>query len=214
MSSGHGVASRLGEIFAYLFNIGADVLSTTVDSATGTITGQLGDVTKDSPDSDRAEFWYGVSGLVSRPSLASQGQAGCQVLAIRRGDRDIIFGYRDLRYAKINSDLEPGDGCLFGTGSEISETNGRFVARADGSFEVRSTAGIDLGGNSSDAIALASKVNQMGTALKTFAQDIGAVAVNPETGDVSGATWATVVLAANNLASAIENVASALVKAT
>src|ERR1019366_2719984 len=101
-----------GEIFGRLFDVGLDLLASTLDPSTGTITAQLGDVTKDRADSDSAELWFGAPGLVARPALPTQGQASCQCIALKRSDHDLAFAYRDLRASSIHGNLASGEFCL------------------------------------------------------------------------------------------------------
>lgn len=119
----------LGEIFAHLFSIGVDVIATTYDAATKTITAQLGDVVKGRADSDGAELWFGAPGLWSRPANPTQGSAACQTLAIRRGDHDRVFAYRDLRCSSIYGALDAGETCV---GATVGQA--RTVWKKDGSI--------------------------------------------------------------------------------
>lgn len=118
----------LGEIFGFLFDIGVDILATTLDAVTGTITAQIGDVTKDRADSDAAELWYGAPGLVTRPAPPTQGKASCQGVFLKRGDHDIGIAYRDLRANEEFGNLAPGEGALYATVGRA-----KALVKADGS---------------------------------------------------------------------------------
>jgi len=118
----------IGEVFSRLFDVGLDVLATTLDIKTGTLTAQLGDVTKDRADSDLAECWFGAPGLAARAALPTQGQASCQTIVLKRGDHDIAFAYRDLRANDIYANLAPGEGCFYATSGMA-----RSFVKADGS---------------------------------------------------------------------------------
>jgi hypothetical protein len=102
------------EMWGQFFDV-SDVLSSTLDPATGTLTIQLGDVTKGRADSNKAEVWQGASGVCSRPALPTQGKASCQCLHLKRSDHDMGFAYRDLRATSIYGNLSPGDTCLYAT---------------------------------------------------------------------------------------------------
>jgi hypothetical protein len=134
--------SSLAETFGYLFDIGVDVLSTTLDQATGTILAQLGDVTKGRVDSNTAELWQ-APGLASRPALPDAGKASCQALVLKRSSHDIIFAMRDLRSTAIYANLEPGATCLYATGM----SQARALLKADGSARMMTTDSNAAGGN-------------------------------------------------------------------
>jgi hypothetical protein len=123
----------LHEVFSYLLGIG-DLLASTLDSATGTILGQLGDVTKDKADSDAAELWFGAPGLVCRPALPTQGAASCQALHVKRSDHDICVAYRDLRANEVYANLAAGEGAFYATTGMA-----RFVAKANGAVQSYTT---------------------------------------------------------------------------
>lgn len=117
----------IGEIFSRLFDVGLDILASTIDQATGTLTAQFGDVTKDQADSDSAELWFGSPGIAGRPALPTQGKASCQVICLKRSDHDIGFAYRDLRGTKIYGNLAPGETAIYATTGqalEIFKVNG------------------------------------------------------------------------------------------
>lgn len=201
------------EVFGQLFDVGKDVLSAFKSAVTNVWRVQIGDSTRGAASGNPAALWQ-APGLLSLPAEPTQGAASCQVLILKSSDGDIAFAARDTRAAAICADMVAGESCLFGTSTTCNANNGRVVTRKTGAVELRSTAGIDLGGNSTDHIALAQKVDIINSNLKTLAQALGAVAVNPSTGDVSGASWAAVIAAADALAGSVSSVASALVKAT
>ena len=131
-----------GEIFSRLFDIGLDILASTLDLKTGTLTAQFGDVTKGTADSDSAEMWFGAPGLAARPALPTQGAASCQVLCLKRSDHDIGFAYRDLRASSIYGNLAPGEGCLYATSGQA-----RLFVKADGSVRMMTTDDNTVTGN-------------------------------------------------------------------
>jgi hypothetical protein len=101
-------------LWPFLFDV-SDVLSSTLDPSTGTLTIQLGDVTKDRADTSKAEVWQGASGICSRPALPTQGKASCQAFHLKRSDHDVAFAYRDLRATAIYKNLSPGDTAVYAT---------------------------------------------------------------------------------------------------
>jgi hypothetical protein len=125
---------KVEDVVGYLFEFGVDVLASTLDPTTGTITLQLGDVAQGRADSNNAEMWQGASGICSRPALPTQGKASCQVCVIKKSDRDMPFAYRDLRATAIYANLEPGATCLYATAGQARE-----VCKADGSARQMTT---------------------------------------------------------------------------
>jgi hypothetical protein len=125
---------QVEDVVAYLFQFGVDILSTTLDPKTGTITAQLGDVTKGRADSTNTELWQGAAGICSRPALPTQGKASCQGIIVKKSDRDIIIATRDLRATAIYANLEPGATCLYATAGQARE-----VCKADGSVRQMTT---------------------------------------------------------------------------
>jgi len=129
------------EVFAWLFDVGVDILSSTLDQTTGTLLVQLGDVTKDRVDSDSAEWWQ-QPGFASRPALPQQGKASCQALILKSGDQDIAFAARDLRANSIYGNLAPSEACAYATTGQA-----RTMWKADGSARQMTTDSNAAGGN-------------------------------------------------------------------
>lgn len=131
-----------GEIFGRMFDVGLDILASTLDLKTGTLTAQLGDVTKDRADSDSAEMWFGAPGLAARPALPDQGKASCQAIVLKRSDHDLAIAYRDLRANDIYANLAPGEGCIYATSGMA-----RHHVKADGSSRSYTTDSNTKSGN-------------------------------------------------------------------
>lgn len=106
-----------GHIFGQLFDIGVDILVTTLGKATGVVTAQLGDSTAGKPDSDNAEWWQ-HAGFISRPALPTNGGASCQGLILKCSDRDLVFATRDTRGTSIYGNLADGETCVYASGSQ------------------------------------------------------------------------------------------------
>ena len=117
--------------------VGLDVLRTVIDAATGVILAQLGSVTAESTDTDEAEWWQTV-GVISMPPKATAKQAACQVVTIRRGDRDVVVASRDLRGLKLAGSLRPGETCIYGAGDGTAQ--GRVLIKDDGSVNIYTRA--------------------------------------------------------------------------
>lgn len=133
---------RGSEVFAYLFDVGKDILCTTLDLATGVLSAQTGDSTTQTPDVDRAEWWQ-HTGFSSRPTVPSPGNAACQSIVLKRSDRDIILATRDVRGTDILGNLADGETCVYASGAQ-----GRSVYKADGSINHITTDSNKPDGNS------------------------------------------------------------------
>jgi hypothetical protein len=133
---------NVSDLFSYLFSAGFDVLNATVDPTTGAMLLQIGDSTAQTVDSDGCELWQ-QSGFASMPQAPVPGQSGCQGIAIKRGDRDLVFATRDVRAANIYGNLAMGETCVYAAGSQA-----RTVYKADGSITHITTDDNTATGNS------------------------------------------------------------------
>lgn len=106
-------------IFGQIFDLGVDVLVTTLDKATGVILAQLGNSTTGRVRSDRVEWWQ-HAGFTSRCALPTNGGSSCQSLIIKCGDRDVIFATRDTRGTSIIGNLADGETAVYACGSQAA----------------------------------------------------------------------------------------------
>ena len=112
-----------------MLNVGFDVMGVSLDPVTNAIVVQVGDSTNENVDHDQAEWWQ-PSGFASCPAPPTQGAASCQGIAIKHSDRDMVFGARDLRAAKIYAQLQPGECCNYatvGAARQFCKANGSVV---------------------------------------------------------------------------------------
>lgn len=116
---------------------GIDVLKTTVNAVTSTITAQIGDVVSQSVTSQDAEWWQHV-GFASRPPAPSAGVSACQTVALRRSDRDACIASRDIRGQAIYGNLSDGETCLYAGGPKATGQAKVFL-RSDGSASLVTT---------------------------------------------------------------------------
>jgi hypothetical protein len=121
-----------------LFQIGVDLLRTTVDKVTNSITAQLGDVTTSSVYSNGAEWWQQI-GFASRPSQPKAGQSAAQGITIRSSDQDICIASKDVRSQAIYGNLNDGETCLYAGGSD-GNAQGRILIKQDGSINLVTTS--------------------------------------------------------------------------
>ena len=95
-----------------LFDLGIDILGTTLGKVSGVILAQTGDSTAQRVKANKAEWWQ-TTGFASRPALPSQGGASCQGLAVKCSDRHIVFAARDVRGTSILGNLADGEACVY-----------------------------------------------------------------------------------------------------
>lgn len=122
------MSSARSRVVGQVFDIGVDILCTTVDPATGVLSGQTGDSTTQTPDSDKSEWWQ-HTGFTSRPATPSVGNASCQGIVLKQNDRDQIIATRDTRGTAILGNLADGETCVYASGSQA-----RTVYKTDGSI--------------------------------------------------------------------------------
>lgn len=115
------------------FIVGDDVLGSTRDDTTNTITLQLGDVV-DSDAVSQDAMLVQQPGLCSRPSAATAGRKAAQAYGIRQGDRDVVLGVRDSRSAAIYGGLGEGETCVYADAGQA-----RVVLKDDGSATIYTT---------------------------------------------------------------------------
>jgi hypothetical protein len=79
---------------------GLHVLAVVIDSVTGLLTAELGDVVKQQTSSSECEV-YSPSGVVGIPQKPDAGSAAAEVLVIKNSGHDAIAGFRDARWAAL-----------------------------------------------------------------------------------------------------------------
>lgn len=123
----------IGEIFGQLFDIGVDVMATTIGKVSGVVLAQLGNSTTSAVKSNAAEWWQ-HAGFVSRSALPTPGNASCQALVLKQSDRDIVFASRDVRGTAILGNLADGEMAVYAPGSQAAS-----YYKADGSVRLMTT---------------------------------------------------------------------------
>lgn len=122
-----------------LIHIGYDVLTTTVNAATKKILAQLGDVHKQTTDTDNAEWWQHV-GFASRPPKPEAGKTAAQVVALRAGDHDVCVASQDMRGLDLYGNLGHGETCVYAPG-ESGDGQARTLLKSDGSISLYTRVG-------------------------------------------------------------------------
>ena len=130
-----------------------DVMTSTKDDTTGSLTSQLGNVTASEVISDGAETWSHF-GFASRPSEALPGSDDApQVLAIARSDRDLVVAERDVRGQQIYGNLKAGETCLYAAGKD-AKAQARILLKADGGINLYTKQG-----NTDSGLGIAMLIN-------------------------------------------------------
>lgn len=155
-----------------IFNTGDGVLGSQINSNTGVITLQTGDVLGDDPSDPNAELWQQV-GFVSLPALAQPGKASCQTISLNRTTRNIVVATRDTRAASLIPAIKPGETFLFAGGPNNSGMCNIYLQNDGSSQTISMQAGtVNIAGSvnlsgASDFAALAAKVNANFQAIVT-----------------------------------------------
>lgn len=132
------------QAFSYLFAVGFDILNLATDATTSVILAQTGDAVRGVVDDSAAEWWQHV-GFASKPSPATSGSSGCQGVAIRRANGNVIIASRDTRAANAAGNLKDGETCLYATGID-GKGQAKVALKQDGSVTNYTTAGNVPGG--------------------------------------------------------------------
>ena len=120
------------ENISSLFDIGASILGSTLNTKTGTITVQTGDAINSEVHSDGAEWWQHI-GFASRAAKSIPGKSSCQSIAITQSRRDICIASRDIRGNTIYGNLKEGETAIYAAGPSNIGT-GRTMYKDDGTL--------------------------------------------------------------------------------
>lgn len=114
------------------FDIGSDILNTELDSATGSISLQIGNALINPPKAvtSEVEMW-GIIGIASRPAKAVPGKDAAQGIFINLPDQDICLATRDVRDQKIYGSLNYGETVVYAAGPNNTGT-ARSLYKDDG----------------------------------------------------------------------------------
>lgn len=118
--------------------VGVDILTTTVDKATGKILAQIGSVVEQTTDQSNVEWWQ-PSGWASRPSKPDAKKAAAQGTVIASGDYDVCIASQDVRCLDIYGNLNFGEFCAFASGSD-AKAQGRVIGKGDGTVTMFTTS--------------------------------------------------------------------------
>ena len=123
-----------------------DVLGSTRDAVTGTVTLQLGQHDVEVPTSQEAELWTPF-GFLCIPAGPTPRVAAAQVLCVIDSARDMCFAGRDARGQALYGALMPGETCVYApTGMA------RTLYKADGSITHLTTSDNTSGGTTITSI--------------------------------------------------------------
>lgn len=128
-----------------LFDIGVDILNSSVSAKTNKILLQTGDNNGDGQtDSDNVALWQHV-GFASRPANPEKGKASSQAFIVRQGGVDACIATQDVRACPIYGALKPGETCLYSMGPD-GTAQARILLKADGSINLFTKEGNVAGG--------------------------------------------------------------------
>jgi hypothetical protein len=130
-----------------LFQIGVDILNTSVSTKTKKILAHTGSNTGDGQtDSGEVEWWQHV-GFASRPAKPVKGRQAAQAITIRNGTIDCAIASQDLRGLELYGQLDYGEFCVYAAG-EDGNAQGRILGKKDGSVALYTLQGNTAGGAS------------------------------------------------------------------
>jgi hypothetical protein len=129
---------------ADVFQIGVDILRTTVTTVTKKIVAQTGSVVGKTTDADNVEWWQHV-GFTSRPPKPHAGKAAAQAVVIRQGGIDVAISSQDLRGLDLYGELADGETAVYAPG-ETGTGQARSIYKADGSIHHYTRKGNTSGG--------------------------------------------------------------------
>lgn len=154
---------------AGLFQVGVDILKTTIVSATKRILAQTGSVVGKTVDSDNVEWWQHV-GFASRPTKPVAGKAAAQGFVVRDGSHDVIIASQDDRGRALYGALDDGETCVYAAGAD-GNSQGRILLKKDGGVTVYTTKG-----NTASGTSVAIQANPDGSI--NLASEYGAIQIS------------------------------------
>lgn len=128
-----------------IFQIGIDVLKTTVDNTTKKILAQIGNVNGAGLNQGDNVEWYQHVGFASRPPKAVPGEEACKAVSIRQGGTDAVIASHDARGLELYGNLADGETCIYAAG-EDGEAQARILLKKDGSINLYTRKGNTSGG--------------------------------------------------------------------
>lgn len=126
------------------FQVGINILRTTVSATTKRILAQTGSITGKTPDADNVEWWQHV-GFVSRPPKPEPGKAAAQAVVVRQGGNDVAIASQDARGLELAGQLADGEFCVYAPG-EDGKAQARILGKKDGSLHLFTKKGNVDGG--------------------------------------------------------------------
>lgn len=114
------------------FDIGTDILNTEIDTKTGSISLQIGDVITKKTTYQEVEMWQ-YTGFASRPAKAQPGKDAAQGIFLNLVDQNICLATRDIRDQKIYGGLQYGETTVYAAGPNNTGT-ARSMYKDDGTI--------------------------------------------------------------------------------
>lgn len=129
-----------------IIKVGVDVLNTTFDPVTKSITAQLGDVVTEQRISDNA-VWLQHVGFISRPPKPDPKKTACQAVAVTTSSHDVCIASRDLRGHELAGSIGPGETCVYAPGA-LGTSQARMLLKDSGAVAFITAEGNTLEGGS------------------------------------------------------------------
>lgn len=127
------------------FEVGVDILSTSVSDTTKKILAQTGSNTGEGQTSNDGVEWWQHVGLASRPSDPEKGKTAAQAVIVRQGTIDVAIASQDARGLALYGNLKAGETCLYAAGAD-GAAQARVLLKADGSINLFTKEGNATGG--------------------------------------------------------------------
>lgn len=128
-----------GDAAATMVDVGADILSTHIDEATGTIRISVGNSTR--PYQEATDCLYVTPfGWMGRPPAMTRGDHSAQAARWCTGIEDVVFGGYDRKSQAVYGQLEEGESAGYATAPGAW---GRILLKADGTARLGSRTAKD-----------------------------------------------------------------------
>lgn len=119
-----------------------DIMSSTIDSTTGTLTYTTGVGVKSANTfTQGAEVWS-CPGIISVPPAIQAGAKDApQGVFLTRGDRDICIAQRYITPQTLSGNIKPGDTCIYAAGADSTAQPRILIKGSDNTINLYTTKG-------------------------------------------------------------------------
>lgn len=124
---------------------GLNVFNVTPSLTTNSMEAQLGDIIRNAPESDTAQ-WVQHVGFCSLPTNPIPGSTAAETLTYRSGQRDFIFASREISSQSLYGTMTAGETALYSSGNSGSTVASTFL-KTDATINLYTTDnGLSTGG--------------------------------------------------------------------